>query len=129
MRKIEYAIFAVSVHVCITHKSSSLVISKWLVIFYTWFLNMMCSWCASYVQPWIYDTISRKTVGNFIAGTDTSSSNKGAGNNPQASSAVQGYDERNAPHTKLPVDQYYYPGPRYCYYLMDVEVTRVGHCK
>ena len=73
----------------------------------------------------------RKTVGNFIAGNDTSSdkSSQQSSGGASSSGASGGYDEKNAPHTKLPVDTYYYPGTRYWYYLMDVEVTRVGHCK
>lgn len=70
----------------------------------------------------------RKTVGNFIAGNDNTSSDKSSQNKASGSSGA-GYDERNAPHSKLPMDPYYYPGPRYSYYLMDIEVTRLGHCK
>ena len=74
--------------------------------------------------------ISRKTVGNFIAGNDTSSEKSSQSKPPSGAAAASGgYDEKNAPHSKLPVDTYYYPGTRYCYYLMDIEVTRVGHCK
>ncbi|CAB3999049.1 Hypothetical predicted protein [Paramuricea clavata] len=72
----------------------------------------------------------RKTVGNFIAGNDTSSEKSSQSKPAGAASAPSSsYDEKNAPHTKLPVDSYYYPGVRYQYYLTDIEVTRVGHCK
>ena len=76
--------------------------------------------------------LCRKTVGNFIAGNDTSSDKSSQNKSPSGASSTAstgGYDEKNAPHSKLPVDSYYYPGIRYCYYLMDIEVTRVGHCK
>lgn len=69
-------------------------------------------------------------MGNFIAGNDTSSEKKPETKTSGGASApTSGYDEKNAPHSKLPVDTYYYPGTRFCYYVMDIEVTRVGHCK
>ena len=76
----------------------------------------------------------RKTVGNFIAGTDNSSSNTSSSAGASSAGAAQStssgqYDEKNAPHSKLPADSCYYPGSRHCYYLMDIEVTKVGHSK
>ncbi|KAM7426828.1 hypothetical protein ABFA07_021945 [Porites harrisoni] len=56
----------------------------------------------------------RKKVGNFIAGTDTS----------QSQSTDQ--QSKQGKHTPLPVDPYYYPGLRFAFHFVTVDVTTVG---
>lgn len=55
----------------------------------------------------------RKKVGNFIAGNDTSQSQ-------QSNQPAQGK------HTPLPVDPYPYPGLRFAFHFVTVDVTTVG---
>ena len=56
----------------------------------------------------------RKKVGNFIAGTDTSQSQQ---TDQQA---------KDCKHTPLPVDLYLYPGLRFAFHFMTIDVTTVG---
>ena len=61
--------------------------------------------------------LDRKKVGNFIAGTDTS----------QSQSTDQ--QSKQGKHTPLPVDPYYYPGLRFAFHFVTVDVTTVGQSK
>jgi len=56
----------------------------------------------------------RKKVGNFIAGNDTSQ---------------QAEQQSKGKHTPLPVDPYPYPGLRFDFHFVTVDVTTVGQSK
>ena len=58
----------------------------------------------------------RKKVGNFIAGTDESQ---------QRQQSAQDAAKKGK-HTPLPVDPYPYPGKRFSFHFITVDVTTVG---
>ena len=63
-----------------------------------------------------YFSSYRKKVGNFIAGNDTSASQ-------------QPNQQAKGKHTALPVDPYPYPGLRFAFHFVTVDVTTVGQSK